>query len=216
VLEIDARTGRVIVRITLPVTPVALATDGGSIWVGGRVTPLDQGTPRPRTPDLLLRYAADGRPRGRTAVAEGIRALAAGGGRVWVALWDQPWIRSLTPSSRELRRVALEQPAGWMTWGAGYLWVSVPLQNAVARIDRGHGPTRVSRVGASPAQLAVAGTRVYVASNTEHAVHVVSARTGLPTGTVLKVPPNPYAVAVGAGHVWVAGWGANTLTRIDP
>ena len=36
-----------------------------------------------------------------------------------------------------------------------------------------------------------------------------------PVGDPITVPPNPWAVEAGAGHVWVSGIGANTLSRID-
>ena len=36
-----------------------------------------------------------------------------------------------------------------------------------------------------------------------------------PVGDPIPVPLNPWAVDAGAGHVWVSGLGANTLSRID-
>ena len=31
----------------------------------------------------------------------------------------------------------------------------------------------------------------------------------------VPVPPNPYALAAGRGHIWVTGLGTRTLTRIE-
>jgi hypothetical protein len=49
---------------------------------------------------------------------------------------------------------------------------------------------------------------VFVASNTDHTVVVIDPKTGRPVGDPLPVPPNPWAVAAGAGHVSVSGIGA--------
>jgi hypothetical protein len=44
---------------------------------------------------------------------------------------------------------------------------------------------------------------------------ILDPKSGRPVGEPLPVPPNPWAVAAGEGHVWVSGLGASTLTRID-
>jgi DNA-binding beta-propeller fold protein YncE len=56
---------------------------------------------------------------------------------------------------------------------------------------------------------------VFVASYTDHTVVVVDPETMKTIGDPLHVPFNPWAVEVGAGHVWVSGLGSNTLSRID-
>ena len=70
-------------------------------------------------------------------------------------------------------------------------------------------------VAQGPAQLAVAGGRVFVASNTDHTVVVLNPKTVRRSGKPLQVPLNPYGVVAGAGHVWVTGLGKNTVTRLD-
>ena len=66
-----------------------------------------------------------------------------------------------------------------------------------------------------PVGLAVAGGHVFVASNTRHRVAVLDpARLRRPPLAELRVPLNPYAVAAGAGRVWVTGMARDTLTRI--
>jgi streptogramin lyase len=69
--------------------------------------------------------------------------------------------------------------------------------------------------GHTPVGLAVAHGNVYVASDTDHTVVRLAPRTVEPVGKPMHVPGNPYAVAAGAGHVWVTGFANNTLTRID-
>ena len=50
-------------------------------------------------------------------------------------------------------------------------------------------------------------------ANTDHTVAVIDVRTGGPWASRWR-PVDPFAMAAGAGHVWVAGMGDNTLTRI--
>ena len=54
-----------------------------------------------------------------------------------------------------------------------------------------------------------------MANNTGHTVVVIDPEALEPVGDPLAVPLNPWAVAAGAGHVWVSGLGDSTLTRID-
>ncbi len=110
----------------------------------------------------------------------------------------------------------LTEPASELAFGAGHVWASVPDDDSVARIDPTTMLAVTTDLGPRPAGLAVAGGRVYVASNTRHTVDVLEARR-VRRGPVqrVRVPPNPYAVGAGGGHVWVAGVGAGTLTRID-
>ena len=103
-----------------------------------------------------------------------------------------------------------------MAYGAGYLWADRALaeprgadQSALARASV------TSTAGHSPAGLAVAGGRVYVASTTDHTVVVIDPRTAQQTGRPLSVPFDPYAVAAGLGHVWVTSQAANSVSRLD-
>ena len=72
-----------------------------------------------------------------------------------------------------------------------------------------------SAAGHTPVGLAVAHGNVFVASDTDHTLVRLAPKTGEPIGKPIRVPRNPFAVAAGAGHVWVTGSAGNTLTRID-
>jgi len=102
-----------------------------------------------------------------------------------------------------------------LAYGGGHLWASVSADDSIARYDPRGNQTVTTADARRPAGLAVAQGRVFVASNTDHTVVVVDPETSRPVGDPLRVPPNPWAVAAGAGHVWVSGVGANTLSRID-
>ena len=102
-----------------------------------------------------------------------------------------------------------------LTYGAGYVWASVPTDDSVAQINPRTKLAITSVAAHRPEQLAVAHDRVFVASNTDHTLVVLDPKTGKRDGKPLPVAPNPYGVAAGAGHVWITGMGRNTLTRID-
>ena len=108
------------------------------------------------------------------------------------------------------------KPASALTYGASYVWASVPADNAVSRLDpRTAGSVDTTTVGHTPKGLAVAHGTVFVASNTDHRLLQLAPKTGEPVGTPMRVPHNPFAVAAGAGHVWVTGTADSTLSRID-
>jgi streptogramin lyase len=109
----------------------------------------------------------------------------------------------------------IQRDARDLAYGGGRVWASLPDADSIARYDP---PTRLvvlTRAGSSPAELAVAGGRVFVASYTDHTVVVVDPETMKTIGDPLHMPFNPWAVEAGAGHVWVSGLGSNTLSRID-
>jgi DNA-binding beta-propeller fold protein YncE len=93
--------------------------------------------------------------------------------------------------------------------------VSEPATDSLGRYDLRTRGILESRVTPRPAGLAVAGGRVFVASYTTQNVVVVDQESLKPVGDQISVPPNPLGVEAGAGHVWVSGLGANTLSRID-
>jgi hypothetical protein len=56
---------------------------------------------------------------------------------------------------------------------------------------------------------------VFVACSGDSTIAVLDPATGKPVGDPVPVEPNPAGMAAGAGHVWVTGVGASTLTRLD-
>jgi DNA-binding beta-propeller fold protein YncE len=57
---------------------------------------------------------------------------------------------------------------------------------------------------------------VYVSCVGSGTVVVLSARTGRRIGKPIRVGAEPFASAAGAGYVWVANAGSNSVSRIDP
>ena len=205
----DARSGHVEARIKPPLPPVRVVADRDGFWAVGRGTP-------PDTPDLLLHYdRATGQFDEPLAFYSGITAITLGGGALWLALTLKDRVVRLVPSTGEQRSVVLTGPATSLAYGLGHVWASQSDDNAVARVDPRLLQAVTTTVAQNPAQIAVAGGRVFVASNTDHRVVVLNPNDIRRKRTRLDVPLNPYGVVAGAGHVWVTGLGANTVTRLD-
>ena len=66
----------------------------------------------------------------------------------------------------------------------------------------------------SPSQLAYTAGRVFVACMNDQKLVVVDPKSLQRTGR-LDMPFNPFAVTADARHVWVAGLGEDTVTRVD-
>ena len=208
VLKLKAESGHVAryVPLPAPAKPWIVAANASGLWVAGRLDNAD---------DVLLHYDARGRLIARRKLAADITALTLARGRVWVGTSDSRVV-SFTTELRDRATYRLNVPAVALTYGAGYVWASVPTINAVARLDpRTPGSVRTTSAGQTPLGLAVAHGNVFVASNTDHTLVRLAPQTDKPIGRPIRVPPNPFAVAAGEGHIWVTGTAGNTLTRID-
>jgi DNA-binding beta-propeller fold protein YncE len=209
VLGISARTGKAIHRLDTPLPAIGVAAGPSGLWVVMREAP--------GAPATLQRFDREGvEPLETIAVPSGISAITLGGGYVWLALERLRRVMRVEPGAEKAEHAGwLSAPANELAYGAGYVWASVRENDSVARIDPRSTLAPETPVGRNPAQLVVARNRVFVASQLDDRVVVLDPRSGEPVGTALRVPGDPYAVAAGAGHLWVTGIGGNTLTRID-
>jgi len=210
VIGLDADTGKVIRRLPVPVKPILVAAGSSGLWVVGDGAGDE--------PDVLFRYGLHGALLNQTELVHDATALALGGGRAWVALEGEPRLYRLFSYGPDLRvrsQAWLTGPGTEIAHGVARAWVSVPADDSVARYDPRDNGIQTNLAGRRPEGIAVAGGRIFVASNTEHTVVVLDPETGRPVGDPVPVPSNPWAVAAGEGHVWVSGLGDSTLTRID-
>lgn len=206
IMGFSARTGRMHRFRETPSPPIRVVAGASGLWVVGREQPGD--------PAVLMHYDREGRELvGQHEFADGIAAVARGGGYLWLALEREGRVMRIARDGELEHGAWLTSPASELAYGAGYLWASVQIDDTVARIDPRSTLAPTTRVW-HPEQLVVARGRVFVASNTDHSVVMIRPSTGERIGK-LRVERNPYGVAAGAGHVWVTGMGANTLTRID-
>ena len=206
VLRIDLRTGE-IRRIKPSLPPVLVAATRDGAWVIG-----SGGETRP---DALWHFGDDGERRtSARRFGKGVAALAVGGGSVWIANADLDRVVELRPDGSTRGSEFGPGQAYALAWGAGALFATVnPL--AVARFEPRTQAEFHQGIGAQGVrQLAVADGRVFVADDGGSRVVVVDPET-LDTVVALDVPPNPYGMTAGGGHVWVTGTGDDTVTRID-
>ena len=210
VLGFSARSGMAIQYLETPMPPTRVAAGPSGLWVVGREAP--------GGPAVLYRYDREGRgplPQWQRDYPGGISALALGGGYLWVAIEREQRVVRIPRSGVPEHGAWLNAPATALAYGAGHAWASVEEYDSIARINPRTKNAPTALAGRRPKQLVVADHRVFVASNADHSVVVIDAKTLKPIGKPLRVPRNPYGVAAGGGHVWVTGIGRDTLTRID-
>jgi hypothetical protein len=208
-VRLDADGTRRTGTTRLPGEPTAIDATADAVWVAVRG---DAGEP-----DVVLAYQPTTRRRtARVTVDAGARAVAASPGGVWVAHRNTPTVAFVDARTRrETLSARLRQPAYDMTYGAGYVWASLRTDDSVARIDpRTAGVVSIA-APRRPMQLAVAGSRVFVAGFVDHTVGVIDPRAARQVGRPLAAGLNPFALAGDGAHVWVTAVGSDSVTRLD-
>jgi virginiamycin B lyase len=209
VLRVDARNGKVLSRIRTPLPPVAVAVSDTDLWVVGRA-PAGEGQ------DRRLHYDPSGASLGSVAEPEGVGPIAFGAGWLWAASRTTSRLLRINPRTGEqLTWAGIGGRAFDLAYAGGKLWATVADADSVVRVDPHSGRTASSAIGHSPAELALADGRVFVACTGDHRVVVLNPDSLRRSGEPVPIGLNPYAMAAGAGHVWVTDIGANTVTRID-
>jgi hypothetical protein len=198
VVHIDARTGTVVGRFSVVPRARRLAVTGDGVWVA---------TESADGADSLVEYSRTGMVARTLPFNDRITAMTQGGNFVWVAT-----------ATRRLERVGpdsvkpfpvLRAPAEQLSYAAGKVWASVPEREAIEMVDARTGDVSSEFLPGAD-QIAVWRGREFVARSLFHLVTVRGGRS-----RDIKTPKGPYAVAAGAGHVWVACIESDALVRID-
>jgi DNA-binding beta-propeller fold protein YncE/predicted Ser/Thr protein kinase len=197
--RLDPKTGR---RrgsaIRLPMQPTSVAVTSRSIWVG-----LLTDT---HTDDELAQIDRRTGEIARTIpIPEGISALAAGDGAIWIANRRRSLVSRFDPRRLAVTRripVGSDRPFA-IVYGSGAVWVSSPQDGIVTRIDPRSFSTTEIGVGRNPRGLAVRGHAVFVANKTDNTVTRIDAKAGRTVGGPIPVCLNPFAVAIEGDSVWV-------------
>ncbi len=210
IIELDARSGRVVRRMRLAETPRGLAAGPRDLWIAAI-------SPRRRTTDSIIRYDhALRRRRATVHVSKGVQTLVADRDGLWFGELHAPRIRRIDRrTGRVTTLVRLPEPAYDLSTGDGYLWAALERSGTVERIDPRTGAEVAIPAGQVPKQLVAAGRWVFVALNGDHRVGVIDPHSSVAARPALPVGLNPFAISAAAGHVWVTGQGADTVTRID-
>jgi peptide/nickel transport system substrate-binding protein len=112
--------------------------------------------------------------------------------------------------------VNLKARPGDITRGAGAIWVTIPDEGRIVRIDPVRGSVADSiPVGGAPGAIAVGDGAVWVADSAGRSVSKVSPATGAPV-QALAVGGGPLGVAFGYGSLWVSNGSDDTVSRLDP
>ena len=168
-----------------------------------------------RPHDLVLRYDRGGAERARISVPLEVADIAPARDGIWISVNRKPQMHRFDARGELIRTAKIETPAIEASYGARAAWGSTATADAVARVpERGSAVT--TAVAPTPGEIAVAGGHAFVAATTDHVVYVLDADTGAVEGEPLPAGRNPYAMASGAGHVYAAGKGDGSVTRIDP
>lgn len=152
--------GEITDEITELEFPSALAMRGSDLWA----TDVTAGT--------ISRIDTDaGKVVESVDVGSGPTALAAGEGRLWIALFRQDAVAVLNPDDGGVEIVELDGAPGAVAVGGDYVWVTVPERDSLIRID----PASLEAgdpipVGDNPQGVVVAGGAVWVANQGEDTV----------------------------------------------
>ena len=144
-------------------------------------------------------------------------SLAAGGGAVWVANYNQGTVSRIDPGLRTVVDTLQvgSTPTG-LAVGAGAVWVTDNYGATVLRIDP--AVNRVVQsipVGNAPTGVVVGEGSVWVGNYSDGTLSRIDATTGHVIKTI-ALGGRPTDVAVGLGDVWVSDQANDRVLRFDP
>lgn len=201
--------GTVAQTIRLP-RPDQMAVDGTSLWITNwqhnSVSRVDA-----RTGKALGTVTGGPAP---TAGEQGVAAVAAGEGSVWVVRGDTDTVYRVNPKSGHVQaaiQVGLTPTSA--TFGEGSLWVTNLQGNSVSRIDPvTNRVTATITTQAEPAYAAAAGGAVWVTNFDGDSLTRIDPATN--HTREVKVCFGPAGIASSGATLWVACPNAHQLVRI--
>jgi Protein kinase domain len=148
----------------------------------------------------------------------GVGGLTSGFGLVWAAFSPQRLLRRFDPRTGEVVGAPLTIPhrSKWLTAGGGAIWSAGIDPNGgatVVRIDP-TGPRVTDVLPISALAIAARGRSTWVVSDGGRRLYELRGNPPRKVRTI-TTGEQPEGVAVGAGAVWVANQGDDTVTRLD-
>jgi hypothetical protein len=197
--------------IPLAFAPVVIASRGDDVVVG--VQSLASGIP---VGQLVRLDARSGVTEAAIDVAYGMAGAVYGGGELWTLHGAPNFIVRRDPETLVARqRIDLPGTSvGGIAYGADAVWATIPDQDQLVRYQPSAGLTANVEVGARPVGVAVRGSRVWVAANGSSTLDRIHARSLARVGEPLRMPLNPFRVALGRNAVWVTCVGVNRVARV--
>jgi len=230
-MRIDLHTRKLVKTIALDGAPTGIASGDGSIWIlnasASDSTQVEITRVNPSFDDIAQRIPTD---LGFGDVVEGV--LAVGGGSIWVPtpVGDSTYQVAERIDDRTHRVLAririfgIRVAQAGATFGEGAFWV-VDARGLV-RVDPRDNSTSVVgthgggglAVGAGAAWVGARFPPSFAAPNgtSVRPGYVSKIDVADTTTEALVAAPDPVAVSVGAGAVWVANRQTHTVERIDP
>jgi hypothetical protein len=150
----------------------------------------------------------------------GAAAARALGSRSEQALWlaRGAEVARVEPSSgRVLKRIPISDPATWVVFANGAVWVASGGTGLVTKIDPVENDTTATqKLHGWISDLAVGGGFVWVSVVPEDVVFKLSEDDASVTARGLPSGPGPERISFGRGVLWVANTKAKTLSLLDP
>ena len=216
VAKLDPATGKQLARIATPHRPQALAIGRDAVWVG--MSALDGSSKlTPGTPDSLARIDPKTNMVTRTyPMKAGVRSLVATRRGIWIVNRGYATVSRFDPAAGKLdKRVDLIASAlGGATYAAGDVWVVLPDEDTVVRVDDKTGRKVSIGVGRHPTGIAARGKQIWVTSFIDHTLTRIDPKTNRTVGKPVQVPVNPYALAVTDDSVWLTAVGRGQIARV--
>ena len=202
-------TGAITRTIPLP-RPDQVATDGRILWV----TNYQRNTvSRVLAPTAAAHgsITAGGKPTGGQ---QGVSAVAAGGGSVWVVRGDLNSVYRVDPATGRVQaRISVGATPVSASFGEGSLWVTNFQGNSVSRIDPGtNRVTATITTQAEPAYSTAAGGAIWVTNFGGDTVSRIDPATNRARG--VRVCIGPAGLAATEHEIWVACPQAHQLVRL--
>jgi streptogramin lyase len=202
VSRIDAVTGRLVARVAAPRAGdlTATATGDGSLWVTGNYEASVVYRIDPATDRVAAIIRAPGPALG----------IAAGAGRVWVAIDRQGpgVVLQIDPKSDRITGppIKVGPGPGELSYGDGSLWVQNTSPASVMRIDpaTGHAATVIAPAAVNYGSPVVGAVAVGLGSLWATANDHLTRYNPRTDHVIANLPiPRATEVALGAGEVWV-------------
>jgi streptogramin lyase len=209
-VRVDGRTGRVERTFPLPGGPGPVAVSKDAVWVG---------IIRADAPDLLLKLDPDsGETLAGVEYPHGVLAIATSPSAIWVAARRRAAVERVSPNTAEVVRPKAFGGSGRASdieYRDGAIWFPVPDDDAIYKMITKTGEVIPISVGRRPRQLALGDDEhVYVTNYNSSDLYAIDAKRNTVVGEPLKLPVNPFGIAVDGNRVWVTSQPVNKLSEV--
>jgi YVTN family beta-propeller protein len=156
-----------------------------------------------------------GRIANEVAVGSGPRAVAVGGGSLWVTNSVDDTVSRIDPQTRNIQTIPVGASPTAIAFGEGFVWVANDQDRTVSQISpEANRVVQVIPVGNGPRAIAAGAGSVWVANGVDGTISRIDPVTGAAPKTV-PVGPNPSGIVVVGRTIWVTSEAAGTVSELD-